>query len=100
MQILCVAQPVASHDATLIRVLASCDVVQVGSIFAEPIVGFRRQKALKLNHVLPLYLPLYLQCPVLQLQTPQQPDRVPHSQRRGSIGGSPVKHYEHGCVPR
>ena len=100
MQGLSVAPPVASHDATLVRVLASCDVVQVGSIFAEPVVGFRRQKALKLKHVLPLYLPLYLQCPGLQLQTLQLPDRVPRSQRRGSIGESPVKHYEHGCAPR
>ena len=100
MQSLSVPQPVALHDATLVRVPASCDVVRVGSIFAEPVVGFRRQKALKLEHVLPLYLPLYLQCPGLQLQTLQQPDRVPHSQRRGSIGESPVKHCEHGCVPR
>lgn len=95
-----VAQPVALHDATLIRVPASCDVVQVGSIFAEPVVGFKRQKALKLKRVLPLYLPLYLQCLGLQLQTLQQPDRVPRSRRRGSIGESQVKHCEHGCVPR
>jgi hypothetical protein len=100
MQSLSVAQLVAPHDETLTRVPASCDAVQVGSIFAEPVVDFRRQKALKLKYVLPLYLPLYLQCPGLQLQILQQPDRVPRSQRRGSIGESPVEHCEHGCVPR
>jgi hypothetical protein len=38
-QNLSVTQLVVLHDATLIRVPASCDVVQVGSIFAEPVVA-------------------------------------------------------------